>query len=600
MPIPVNNAASPSGSSSTSLTSRARSWAEGFDFGDASAVENLEVARPEAERAGPATLQRAYALYRTWEDNDLGSARLLRTTAATQTLWALHTTTDGDDGFLELFSEKGTLLASGTTGFDAEGRRAIRWDPTPGAVRERVAPRDVSESLTAFHDAVVEAEQPSSPSGAKLTVQEVRDAARKLVGEELTTASVDGYENAALRRMLADSWSRLTSSSRAYADKLCGLYADAPTATVGDMSQAPVGTGSEWSRDAKIARGTASSGTVPPGIYTLSQLTRQAWSLFPTQVVPVTKAEAQHLLRESGATTSEARAAVLALADSKGTLYAGRTYSQGSDGVQKDAGLALFGASADGRALAALHVSARQTTPVGADPREVVRNLLGVDREVEVLARRQTPAGEQLDLRWRPPSGRVIEAKLTVPSGGGEPAIDGLQLPPMPEPDLAQGLAQRLQTALGEPREVLGWVGRDNSQGPGFVVAHRPTSDGPVTLSTVRIHVGGETATVTSKAMSTSASDKQLARDLAIELARTHAAQMVADPELPDAARLEVALRTCWAQAADLEAPPPDESAVGFDSAIERYQLMLGGVWGDNAVFVTFAKNGGVRIEDFN
>ncbi|MCK6548819.1 hypothetical protein L6R52_23445, partial [Myxococcota bacterium] len=94
--------------------------------------------------------------------------------------------------------------------------------------------------------------------------------------------------------------------------------------------------------------------------------------------------------------------------------------------------------------------------------------------------------------------------------------------------------------------------------------------------------------------------DEALARDLALVLARSHAAKLVADPQIEDAARLEVALRTGWADAASLERVDPQGSAVGFDPRREHVQLAMPSVWGDNAVFVTFAKDGTVRVEDVN
>jgi hypothetical protein len=75
---------------------------------------------------------------------------------------------------------------------------------------------------------------------------------------------------------------------------------------------------------------------------------------------------------------------------------------------------------------------------------------------------------------------------------------------------------------------------------------------------------------------------------------------MVAEPSISDAARLEVALRTRWATFSDLQQVNPADSAVGFNATKDRVQFMLPGVWGDNAVFVTFQKDGAVRVEDFN
>ena len=142
-------------------------------------------------------------------------------------------------------------------------------------------------------------------------------------------------------------------------------------------------------------------------------------------------------------------------------------------------------------------------------------------------------------------------------------------------------------------------LGRDDPSGPGFLVVHQPEGASTARLAMVRIQLGGA-APVTPRALTTSAADAVDARDLALVVARHHAEAMVADPSLPAAARLEVALRTRWAQSSALEAVAPEESAVGFDPATEAHQLALMGVWGDNAVFVTFAKDGALRVEDVN
>lgn len=599
MPAPIGRVTPPA--STSSLTTAARGWAEAFNFNSPTAVRRLEVARALAPTTGPASLQRAYALYRSWEDNDLGSARMLKTTVAGQELFALHTTTDGDDGFVELFNDKGALLASGTTGFGTNGQRQIRWDAAPGAVREQVAPKNSSPSVEAFLSAVDVGKSTSSASGATLTAAELRAAAKNLVGAELTTASVDGFENAALFRVLADSSSKLTSGSRAYAEQLSALYTDAGSTALSRLSQKPLGTTSPFTRGAQVASATVGASGALPRMNTMIELSRRTWNMLPSQVVPVTRTEAQKALREAGASAAEAKAAVDSLADAKGQVYLGRFFENDSSWMPKPKGLALFGVPANGRALTAINVPTTPAPQTGAVARDVIKGLLGVDREVEVVARRQTATGEELDLRWRPTgTGGLIGAKLSVPLDGSDATIDGLTMPPPHEERLAESLAERLMTGLGVPQKVLGWVGRDGSLGVGFVVAHQPASGGPATLSMVRIQVGGASATVTPKAMGTTASDTQLAKDLAINLVRAHAAAMVADPSMPDAARLEVALRTRFAQASELEVVSPADSPVGFDPAKDRLQLMLGNVWGDNAVFVTFAKSGAVRVEDFN
>ncbi len=598
MPAPI----SPTTGRSTpvaALGTAARQWAEGFNFNSRTAVGRLDVSPSKAPTTGPDSLQRAYALYSSWEDNDLGSVRLLKTTINNQPVYALHTTTDGDDGFLELHSEKGALLATGTTGLDAAGRRTVTWDATPGAVRAQVAPRGVSPSVEAFNQAIADAQMSGSASGSTISKTELRDAARALVGSELTIASVDGWEKAALLHVLADPTTRLTSASRADAQELAALYTPAANTTLTRLSTAPLGQTSSFTRGAQRASATVNASGAPPRLNTMIELSRRAFEgALPAQVVPVTRSEAQAMLRSAGASSSEAKAAVDGLADSKGLVYAGRFFEQGTDWVPKATGLAFFGVSSSGRELKALHVPQVAAPPVGPVPREVIQGLLGVDVPVEVVATRTTSSGTQFDLAWSAPSGGRLEAIVTVPRDGAEPTVENLRLPSVL---VAAGLSlnERLTTALGAPQTVLG-SGSIPSATVGILAAHRPTSGGPITLSTIHVASGGATATVRPKALGTSATDLDAARQAALGIARAHAETMVEDPSISDAARLEVALRTRWATFDSLERVDPADSAVGFDTTTDRVQFMLPRVWGDTAVFVTFQKNGTVRVEDFN
>lgn len=600
MPAPITRLPSVPATSTASLTSAAKTWAEGFNFGSASAVERLDIARTKAPTTGPESVQRAYALYRSWEDNDLGSVRLLKTTANSQPVYALHTTTDGDDGYLELFTEKGALLATGTTGFDPSGRRNVTWDTTPGAVREKVAPKDRSPSVETFFSSINGAQKTSSASGATITTDELREAAKALVGPELTIASVDGWEKAGLLRVLADPASKLTSTSRAYAEQLANLYTDARSTTVSRFSSKPLGTGSAFQKGATLASGTVGVTGAPPRLNTMVAFSQKAFDTLPSQVVPLTRTEAQTMLRQAGATSAEARAAVDALADAGGTLFGGRSFEQGADWIPHATGAVLFGVSASGRELKALHAPTSSPPTVGPVPKDIIKGLLGVDRPVEVTGTRTTATGTQFDLKWLPPTGGSIVAKLNVPRNGDDATIEALSLPSLGMTE--QALADRLTTALGVPQQVLGYgsVPTAPGAGVGFAAAHRPVAGGPITLSTIQIAVGGASAEVKPKTLGTGAADLDLARQLALGLARTHAATMVAEPSIPDAARLEVALRTRWTTFTDLQQVDPADSAVGFDAAKDRAQFMLPSVWGDSAVFVTFQKSGTVRVEDFN
>src|SRR4051794_23005602 len=83
----------PSGLDSTS----AKRWAKGRDF-----TGPGPEARGADPKKAPAAVREAFALWRTWEQNDEGSTRLLAATVDGKKLYALHASTDGDDGFLEL------------------------------------------------------------------------------------------------------------------------------------------------------------------------------------------------------------------------------------------------------------------------------------------------------------------------------------------------------------------------------------------------------------------------------------------------------------------------------------------------------------------
>ncbi len=574
----------------------AKAWADTLDFGSA-AARRLRVPRAQASTTGPAAVQRAHALHRTWEARDLGSTNLLRTQVDGRDLWAVHTTTDGDDGFLEIYNPRGTLMASGVTG---PGRGGIQWDAQPGAVRDRLAPRDGSPEVGAFHAAVKDSMAPASASGARVSKDEARNAARVLLGQELTTASVDGTENAALARVLADHSGALTSGARAYVTRLSGLYqAQGPQAVSRVTSRAGesvLGSSTPFSAQTTYVTGKVGAGTGTARMDGFTALLLKAAAVWPSQVDPCTRTKATALLQEAGATSGEARKAIDALAAGGAELFVGQLFTAPGGTTPKGAGVAVFAALPDGN-IRALVVKQEPVSNAGV-PRSVIAALTGTDREVEVLGQRAVGGGVRYDLQWRPPSGGAIKAQLDVPGGGADATVGAVTVPAAMEPPLRAALAQHLETALGGPKDVVGYVGRDNSAGPGFVVAYRPqgSRDTPK-LATIRIQLGGA-ATVTEKKLV--AGDAELARDLALQIARHHAQGMVADPAIVDAARLEVALRTLWAKPEDLTVPVPAESPVGFDAAKERFQFSLGNVWGDNAVFVTFAKDGTLRVEDMN
>ena len=79
---------------------------------------------PAAEQpdpaAWPAEVVAAHAFYKAQvEDNDWGTVRVYRVPADVLLTYAVRVTTDGDDGYLEVYDEGGGWLAAGRTEVEA-------------------------------------------------------------------------------------------------------------------------------------------------------------------------------------------------------------------------------------------------------------------------------------------------------------------------------------------------------------------------------------------------------------------------------------------------------------------------------------------------
>lgn len=59
MPAPIGPVPARPATPTVTLTTAAKSWAEGFNFGSASAVGRIDVPRATAGKTGPESLQRA-------------------------------------------------------------------------------------------------------------------------------------------------------------------------------------------------------------------------------------------------------------------------------------------------------------------------------------------------------------------------------------------------------------------------------------------------------------------------------------------------------------------------------------------------------------
>lgn len=588
MPTPVSPAAGGSAPRSTPLAQAAKAWAEGFNFSSRTAVKRYQVPREQAASSGPAAVRRAYAFYDSWQQ----STRLIKFQTGSSTVFGLHTLTDGDDGYLELFSSTGALLASGATGLTADNRRTIRWDATLGAVRQRVSPDDISASVKAFRADIDAASAPNSLSGKTVSAAEMQNAADALVGSEPAYASVDGFEHTALLRVMADNEVRLNGGARQYGQALSAVYAQGSAAPMTNIAARAVSVAGAWGSSLKAADGLAADPSLI-NVAALSSLTRQAFGFNPTQLVPVSAVEARQRLIASGATSTQARAALKVLGP-KPRFVAGQLFDDTAQPAVLR-GPVLFALSDGQPKVSALWVPQMPVdkSPV---PRAEINKLLGVDRPVEVVSERKKGTATQYELKWRPPDGRVVEAMLTVPNNPkAARTISGTKIPPALEPNMTQLIADDLEQALRAKQRVVGWV----SNGQTSYVVHEPAAGGPARTSKIQIGLDPKTmervAKVSAKPIGTSVADKQLSVELALAVARFKAAEWVADPNIGDDGRLEVALRTRWADASDVSFVQGTETSREFVPATDRYELLVSRIWGDNGLFVTFAKNGGVR-----
>jgi hypothetical protein len=603
-PVRPSPPTSPASSIRVAPADSARHWAESQNVTSA-AWRRLATAPALAETTGPSQVQQAYALYKTWEDRDLGSARVVKADVDGRVVFGVHATTDGDDSYLELYSARGELLASGVS--DAAG--AITWDQ-PGTMtgRDRIAPRAGSASVVAFHSAITDGVDVGSALGPRLSVDEARRGARQLIGSELSMASVDGEERAAIGRALADGHDT-TPAARSFLLRLSDVHGTTGPKALRNIESTPLlatlaGASASSLSSSTLMTATVSGRKDAPRLQAFSELTRATLGQLPTQLTPATPSEAQALLKAAGATSNEAKGAVqgaLAGLDHP-QLFTGAVFSldaSSSLSVPRQEGVAVFASSGDGKRIAAIVVP--QAQPSSAGPQAAIRTITGVDRPIDGLT---VVAPGIFDLEWRPKNGGRITARLNL-TDPQRPQIEQSSVPPVVEAGLRALLEADLQTSLGSPVTVLGFVGRDTTAGPGSIVAHRPQgAPGPVTLAEVRVRPdfanGGRIVTVTPRRLGTGAADRTLGQDLALLLARAHAATLVADPAVGDDARLEVALRTGDSQTTGLVALTAADSPVGFDPALHRAQYMLPSVWGDNAVVVTLARDGSVVVEDVN
>ncbi len=87
---------------------------------------------PTAEKQNvddmPATVREAHGYYkRLIEDADWGSVHIYRVATETADTYAVRVTTDGDDGYLEVYGEDGMFLAAGRTYIEVVAWGSREW-----------------------------------------------------------------------------------------------------------------------------------------------------------------------------------------------------------------------------------------------------------------------------------------------------------------------------------------------------------------------------------------------------------------------------------------------------------------------------------------
>jgi hypothetical protein len=93
------------------------------------AAIELSPAATRADRAKlPKAVREAYEFYKKhFEDEDIGSVRDYVVPAAGKTTYAIRVRTDDDDGYLEVYDEKGKLLAAGRTYIEVVAWGSREW-----------------------------------------------------------------------------------------------------------------------------------------------------------------------------------------------------------------------------------------------------------------------------------------------------------------------------------------------------------------------------------------------------------------------------------------------------------------------------------------
>lgn len=244
-----------------------------------------------------------------------------------------------------------------------------------------------------------------------------------------------------------------------------------------------------------------------------------------------------------------------------------------------------------GQRLEAAYLAVRQGAAVDPAVASALGRLAPAALERAVVSdvkSKGTTVTARVDAR-RDDGGQASFNVTIKPPARGQPpeVVDGSILAETPL--MAPALSAALQAVVAGP--VLGALEQldaRTNRATQLVAAGIPTALRSVDLTTGR-----------ASAARLSARDEATARSLAVALTRTEGRRLAENGGAP--AVLEFHLRTGGLTPAALERiTDPNESAVGLNPATDLFQFRSPGVWGDNAVFVTFEKAGGVRVESVN
>jgi hypothetical protein len=335
-----------------------------------------------------------------------------------------------------------------------------------------------------------------------------------------------------------------------------------------------------------------------------SELVRVAARLgvLPTGEAPATATALRQAAIRIGCTDAQAAALLHAVgADASGArIFVGSAFTTGSDffPVLQPGSLWFVASPSTGRVWAVRLIASGETVAGwDAQAEAAIADATGVTRDARLVQLRPRDGGTYLDLEYARPDGGVLALVLRLSTSHSDVAIRAYS--PGLDPELRHNLADTIQSKLGGAAvDVVGALATDGST---YLALDRKATATTTPARLTRVDFAASTVTrLTLQSDSSPVPTDELAA-LALSAARHRAEVLVADAGADDMALLEVLLRTAWATPDDLERiTDPADSAVGFDPATEVAQFMLGAVWGDNAVFITFARAGTVRVEAFN